>query len=713
MSMLNISKLVDQTVRQVKREVNKKILKLPEIEQKVLEATSNEPWGPHGTLMSDIASATRNFNDYQLIMSILWKRLNDTGKDWRHVYKSLTVLEFLVAQGTERVIDELREHQYQIQTLVDFQFVEPNGKDQGINVRKKAQTVIALVNDKEKIREVRDKAQKNRDKYRGVSSTGAIHTPGSYDGGSGGKYGGHGSDDKYGGYGNDDKYGGGSKYGGYGSDDKYSSRSGGDKYGAREDKYGDDKYDREEKDKYSGYEGGSKGDYDDDFDVRGSSSKSGGQHQDARSERKEARGRMAAPPSYEETYYGNDNDDHKKDSSSLAAAVSRAANRSGRATPPTSVGKPGSGSAGAQFNQQEAGGFDEFDPRGAEFKAAPPAAAQMDFFGASTAAPASKSAGVEDLFGDVSFQSAPVAAPAPAAPAAAPAQDFFGGGFNAPATQATNDFFGAPAPAAPAHDAFGDFASVPAPKQAAPTGFDAFGAPSSNGFGIQAPPSNGFGVQAPQKPAPAAGGFDAFGDDGFGSFGSAPAPAPVSKPAPATQTNQAPAPLSSQNKPSTSQPSSKLWADTLSTGIVDLNLKPSAQSNLAHLGIVGQLDGSSFMPEPKKAETSTPTGMGRAMGGGSGLGLQGAAGIAPPAAPFGGFGGMGGPQPGFAPAPGVGFGGPQPGFGGPGGFGAPQAGFGAPQAGFGAAPQPGFGAPGGFGANPQMGGYNNQFGQFR
>jgi hypothetical protein len=51
-----------------------------------------------------------------------------------------------------------------LQTLVDFQFVEPNGKDQGINVRKKAQTLIALVNDKEKIREAREKAQKNRDK---------------------------------------------------------------------------------------------------------------------------------------------------------------------------------------------------------------------------------------------------------------------------------------------------------------------------------------------------------------------------------------------------------------------------------------------------------------------------------------------------------------------------------------------------------------------
>jgi hypothetical protein len=62
-----------------------------------------------------------------------------------------------------------------------------------------------------------------------------------------------------------------------------------------------------------------------------------------------------------------------RDSSSLAAAVNRAANRNGRTTPPTSVGKPGSGSAGAQFNQQADDGFDEFDPRGADFKAAPPA----------------------------------------------------------------------------------------------------------------------------------------------------------------------------------------------------------------------------------------------------------------------------------------------------------------------------------------------------
>eukprot|EP00246_Nothoceros_aenigmaticus_P004063 TRINITY_DN1537_c0_g1_i2.p1 TRINITY_DN1537_c0_g1~~TRINITY_DN1537_c0_g1_i2.p1 ORF type:complete len:135 (-),score=25.48 TRINITY_DN1537_c0_g1_i2:29-433(-) len=114
---MDLKKVLDQTVRELKREVNKKVLKVPEIEQKVLEATSNEPWGPHGTLMADIAQATRNFNEYQMIMGILWKRLNDTGKNWRHVYKALTVLEFLVANGAERIIDDFSEHAYQVQVI--------------------------------------------------------------------------------------------------------------------------------------------------------------------------------------------------------------------------------------------------------------------------------------------------------------------------------------------------------------------------------------------------------------------------------------------------------------------------------------------------------------------------------------------------------------------------------------------------------------------
>ncbi|KAL4583801.1 hypothetical protein LXL04_008385 [Taraxacum kok-saghyz] len=102
-------------------------------------------------------------------MSIIWKGVNDTGKNWRHVYKltflgidlGLTVLEYLVANGSERVIDEIKEHSYQITTLSEFEYIDRTGRDQENNVRKKSQSLVALVNDKEKIQEVREKAVAN------------------------------------------------------------------------------------------------------------------------------------------------------------------------------------------------------------------------------------------------------------------------------------------------------------------------------------------------------------------------------------------------------------------------------------------------------------------------------------------------------------------------------------------------------------------------
>lgn len=51
-----------------------------------------------------------------------------------------------------------------LKSLTSFEYVEPSGKDLGINVRKKAENIVALLNNKEKIQEVRNKAAANRDK---------------------------------------------------------------------------------------------------------------------------------------------------------------------------------------------------------------------------------------------------------------------------------------------------------------------------------------------------------------------------------------------------------------------------------------------------------------------------------------------------------------------------------------------------------------------
>ncbi|CAL5069773.1 unnamed protein product [Urochloa decumbens] len=172
---MDFMKVFDQTVREIKREVNLKVLKVPEIEQKVLDATSDEPWGPHGSALSELANATKKFAECQMVMNVLWTRLAERGANWRHVYKALTIIEYLIANGSERAVDDILDHYSKISVLSSFEYVEPNGKDAGINVRKKVETIVGILNDKERIKAVRDKAASNRDKYVGLSSTGITY----------------------------------------------------------------------------------------------------------------------------------------------------------------------------------------------------------------------------------------------------------------------------------------------------------------------------------------------------------------------------------------------------------------------------------------------------------------------------------------------------------------------------------------------------------
>ncbi|KAL3572896.1 hypothetical protein D5086_026800 [Populus alba] len=380
-----MKKVFGQTVRDFKREVNKKVLKVPSIEQKVLDATSNEPWGPHGSLLADIAQASRNYHEYQMIMAVLWKRINDTGKNWRHVYKALTVLEYLVAHGSERAIDEIREHSYQITTLSDFQYIDSSGKDQGNNVRKKSQSLVVLVNDKERIVEARQKAAANRDKFRNASP-GGMYRPGSYD--DDGRYGnrdedrngyGYGKEREYN-YRDDERYG---KYGdSYGRD---GDHNGEERYGR--DGYRDDDYQGRSRsiDDYGSRSRSSDRDRDHAFDDDGQSSSRGARADDQshdgsiakRLERKFSEQNISGPPSYEEALSESRSPAHsERNGEALAApapvASSPPAPRSSSppafnaaSPPPSNPGQENTFFATpASPADQEVEVADEFDPRG-------------------------------------------------------------------------------------------------------------------------------------------------------------------------------------------------------------------------------------------------------------------------------------------------------------------------------------------------------------
>ena len=72
---------------------------------------------------------------------MIWKRLNDHGKNWRHVYKALTLLDYLIKTGSEKVAQQCKENIFAIQTLKDFMYVEEN-KDQGVNVRWERERIV-------------------------------------------------------------------------------------------------------------------------------------------------------------------------------------------------------------------------------------------------------------------------------------------------------------------------------------------------------------------------------------------------------------------------------------------------------------------------------------------------------------------------------------------------------------------------------------------
>ncbi|MCJ1458151.1 Epsin-3, clathrin recruitment and traffic between the Golgi and endosome [Mycoblastus sanguinarius] len=193
------------------RKVQNAVMNYTEMEAKVREATNNEPWGASSTLMQEIANGTHSYQLLNEIMPMVYKRFTEkAAEEWRQIYKSLQLLEFLIKNGSERVIDDARSHLSLLKMLRQFHFIDQNGKDQGVNVRNRSKELAELLGDVERIRAERKKARANRNKFGGVEG-------GAMSGGlsSGSRYGGFGNEEA-GGYGaySGGVYGDGGGYGG-------------------------------------------------------------------------------------------------------------------------------------------------------------------------------------------------------------------------------------------------------------------------------------------------------------------------------------------------------------------------------------------------------------------------------------------------------------------------------------------------------------------
>ncbi|KAK3725980.1 Epsin-3, clathrin recruitment and traffic between the Golgi and endosome [Vermiconidia calcicola] len=174
------------------RKIQNQVMNYTEMESKVREATNNEPWGASSSMMQEIANGTFNYQLLNEIMPMIYKRFTEkSAEEWRQIYKALQLMEFLVKNGSERVIDDARSHLSLLKMLRQFHYIDQNGKDQGINVRNRSKELTDLLSDVERIRSERKKARQTKNKYTGVEGGASFGLGGS---GSSARYGGFGSE---------------------------------------------------------------------------------------------------------------------------------------------------------------------------------------------------------------------------------------------------------------------------------------------------------------------------------------------------------------------------------------------------------------------------------------------------------------------------------------------------------------------------------------
>ncbi|SCV01095.1 LAMI_0G09318g1_1 [Lachancea mirantina] len=166
----NLSKLSLYDAKKYFRRAQNVVFNYTEMESKVREATNNEPWGASSTLMEQISQGTYNYREREEILGMVFRRFTEkTSSEWRQIYKGLQLLEYLIRHGSEKFIDDTRANLSLIKMLESFHYIDSQGRDQGINVRNRAQALVKLLADDSEIRNQRKKARETAKKYKGVA----------------------------------------------------------------------------------------------------------------------------------------------------------------------------------------------------------------------------------------------------------------------------------------------------------------------------------------------------------------------------------------------------------------------------------------------------------------------------------------------------------------------------------------------------------------
>ncbi|KAL1232531.1 Clathrin interactor [Trichinella spiralis] len=166
------SNLSTYEIRKLADKVQNAVMNYTEAESKVREATSDERWGPTGSMMADIARYTNAYDQFNEVMAMLWRRLfQESRKNWVRPYKCLILLEYLIKHGSEKVINDARDRMFELRILESYQYNDDPTCDHGQKVRSRVKAIIELLQDDDRLYEERKAARHNKTQYIGISSS--------------------------------------------------------------------------------------------------------------------------------------------------------------------------------------------------------------------------------------------------------------------------------------------------------------------------------------------------------------------------------------------------------------------------------------------------------------------------------------------------------------------------------------------------------------
>jgi len=218
-----------RSLKSTANDLKNRVMAKDETEKRVYDAIANVTWGASTSLLNEITRDSFDNEKYSRIMKIIWTSLEDPSNS-RVTAKCLTLLDYLVKNGCERVVEDCRQSLHKIRLLENYRNEDPN--DRGSGVAEKAKQLRELLSDNGLIREERQRAREIRDKISSVSSTSSTH---------------------FGGFGNSTGQSYGSSTSGFGSSSYDNSTSYSESYNSRNQTYNYSN-DSSKREKYSSYD---------------------------------------------------------------------------------------------------------------------------------------------------------------------------------------------------------------------------------------------------------------------------------------------------------------------------------------------------------------------------------------------------------------------------------------------------------------------------